>query len=115
MMENQSEESQDSQSGRRIAKVDAMHMTHEDGVGPKEGVPEAREPMSNGVASESEPILVHQGDDKSPTGEDAVTLNTSKFSSRMLLNQKSTFTINEGHGELHLIQQAANPTHGTYT
>ena len=96
MIENESEDSIDSQSGRMAAKAQAMHMTHEDGVRPRQEAPEARGRASNGIASESEPILVHHGEDKSPTGEDAVTLNTSKFSSRMLINQKSTFTINEG-------------------
>ena len=113
MMENESEESIDSRSGRMVARAEAMHMTHEDGVRPRQEAPETRGPASNGIASESEPLLVHHGADKSPTGEDAVTLNTSKFSSRMLVNQKSTFTVNEGQGELHLIQPAPNQTNGT--
>ena len=113
MIENQSDKSGESLSGQKIGyKVETMNITHEDGINQVQKIPETSHHMMNENGSEAEPILV-QNDDKSPTGDDAITLNTSKFSSRMLIPQKSTFTINEGHGEQAMIQQVANPTQET--
>lgn len=80
-----------------------MNITHEDDMHHVQRLPETNHHIINEIASDTEPILVNQNDDKSPTGDDAITLNTSKFSSRMLIPQKSTFTINEGHTENPLI------------